>query len=350
MGGVASWITSERENRNVAGRGMVFRVTGYGLYSGMITSLLLAAAVAFPLSALRPTLDDSLAARLRARIAQVAGAEVGVAYRDLGGPDALDLGSDVQFHAASTMKLPVLIELFRQADAGRLSLDQPVLLENRFRSIVDGSPYALSPGDDSDSLVYTMVGTRVPVRELAERMIVRSSNLATNALIELVGAPRADATARALGARGTRVLRGVEDQKAYDAGLSNVTTAADLAAMLAAVERGQAASLASCAAMKAILFRQQFNDEIPAGLPPGTPVAHKTGSITGVLHDAAIVYPPGRAPYVLVVLTRGIPDQPVARQLIEDLSRIVWEHAMGNPGAQGGQGGRGSPYAAIVRP
>jgi beta-lactamase class A len=308
----------------------------------MITTLLLAAAALLPLA--RPSLDDSLAARLRARIAEVPGAEVGVAYRDLGSRDSLDLASDAQFHAASTMKLPVLIELFRQADAGRLSLDQPVLLENRFHSIVDGSPYALSPGDDSDSLVYTLVGTRVTLRELAERMIVRSSNLATNALIELVGARRADSTARMLGARGTKVLRGVEDQKAYDAGLSNVTTAADLAAMLAAIERGEAAASRSCTAMKEILFRQQFNDEIPAGLPPGTPVAHKTGSITAILHDAAIVYPPGRPPYVLVVLTRGVQDQAVARQLIADISRMVWTHATGRAV------GRGSPYAAPARP
>lgn len=306
----------------------MFRITRYGVYSGMITSLLLSTVLLLPFST--PSASDTLATRVQARIARVPGAEVAVVYRTLDSNragDSLDVAGDVQFHAASTMKLPVLIELFRQADAGRLSLDEPVLLENRFRSIVDGSPYALSAGDDSDSLVYSMIGTRVSIRELAERMIVRSSNLATNALIELVGAPRADSTARSLGARGTRVLRGVEDQKAYDAGLNNLTTAADLAALLTAIERGTAASPQSCAAMKAILFRQQFNDEIPAGLPRGTPVAHKTGSISGTLHDAAIVYPPGRSPYVLVVLTRGIPDQGVARQLIEDLSRLVWTHA-----------------------
>jgi beta-lactamase class A len=76
--------------------------------------------------------------------------------------------------------------------------------------------------------------------------------------------------------------------------------------------------------MRQILLHQEFNDEIPAGLPPGTPVAHKTGWITGVLHDAAIVYPANRKPYVLVVLTRNIPDDKVARRLIADLSRIVY--------------------------
>lgn len=74
-----------------------------------------------------------------------------------------------------------------------------------------------------------------------------------------------------------------------------------------------------------ILAAQEFNDEIPAGLPKGTRVAHKTGWITGVTHDAAIVYPPDRKPYVLVVLTKGIPDRPVAQRLIADISRLVWD-------------------------
>jgi beta-lactamase class A len=177
--------------------------------------------------------------------------------------------------------------------------------------------------------MYARVGERVPVQELLERMIVRSSNLATNALIALVGADRANASAHALGASDMRVLRGVEDGKAFDAGLINTTTSADLAVLLERIERGDALDPANTRRMKEILLRQELNDEIPAGLPPGTPVAHKTGSITATLHDAAIVYPAGRAPYVLVVLTRGIPDQAVAQQLIADMSRLVWEHIMG---------------------
>jgi beta-lactamase class A len=271
-------------------------------------------------------MDDSLRARIERRIAQVRGAAVGVAFRDLGSRDALDLGADERFHAASTMKVPVMIELFRRVDAGGLRLDLGILLVNEFASIVDGSHYSLDANDDSDSTVYRWVGTRVPLRDLLEHMIVRSSNLATNALIELVGAANANATAHALGADSIQVRRGVEDDKAYEAGLNNTTTARDLAVLLEAIERGRAASPASCRAMREILLRQEFNDEIPAGLPPGTPVAHKTGSITGVLHDAAVVYPPGRAPYVLVVLTRGIPDQRVARSLIADVSRLVWDH------------------------
>jgi len=280
------------------------------------------------LSLLALSHTDSLRERLHARIAQVPGAVVGVAFRDLVSGDSLDINADESFHAASTMKVPVMIELYRQAERGWLSLDQPILLVNQFGSIVDGSPFSVDAGEDSDSSMYRRVGERVPVRELLERMIVRSSNLATNALIAIVGAERANATAHELGARKIRVLRGVEDQKAYDAGLSNSTTARDLATLMMAIERKRAASPKSCEEMKGILLRQEFNDEIPAGVPAGTPVAHKTGQITAVLHDAAIVYPRGRQPYVLVVLTKSIPDEKVARALIADLSRIVYQDAV----------------------
>jgi len=272
---------------------------------------------------------DALAASIRDRIARVPGAEVAVSFRDLANGDSLDMNAGTAFHAASTMKIPVMLEVLRSAEAGRLNLDQGILLVNRFHSIVDGSAYSLSAGDDSDSLVYALVGQRVPVRELLERMIVRSSNLATNALIALVGADRANATAHALGASHIRVLRGVEDIKAYDAGLNNTTTSADLAVLLEKIENREALAGASAQLMKEILLRQELNDEIPAGLPPGTPVAHKTGSITATLHDAAIVYPPNRKPYVLVVLTRNIPQQETARQLIADISRLAWSHVTG---------------------
>ena len=300
--------------------------------SALLLSLLAAAAPAAPTAAH----DDSLRARIERRAAEVPGAVIGVAYRDLApgaAADSLDVNRDSVFHAASTMKVPVMIELVRQSESGAIGLDQRVLLVNQFGSIADGSPYALDPADDSDSSMYARAGSRVTVRELMEHMIDRSSNLATNAVIALVGAARVDSLAHALGATHMRVLRGVEDDKAYQRGLNNTTTAADLASLLRAIQSGVAASPAGTALMLDVLSRQEFNGEIPAGLPPGTRVAHKTGQITGVLHDAAIVYPSGRPPYVLVVLTRGIPDEKVARALIADVSRMVYEHALGGGAA-----------------
>ncbi|MCC7195454.1 MAG: serine hydrolase [Gemmatimonadaceae bacterium] len=262
---------------------------------------------------------------ISAIIATQPGAEVGVWYHDLGRGDTLGFAADSSFHAASTMKVPVMIELFRRADAGAIRLDHATLLVNRFRSIVDGSSYSLSPSDDSDTLLYAKVGTMVTWRELNERMITRSSNLATNYIIDTLGAGAVTATAHALGATGMQVLRGVEDQKAFDRGLNNTATPRALGVLLETIEMGRAASPAACDTMRSVLLRDEFRTEIPAGLPPGTPVAHKTGSITGTLHDAAIVYPPGRAPYVLVVLTRKIADPAAARRLIASISRAVWE-------------------------
>lgn len=272
-----------------------------------------------------PAAFAQLRASVERRISAVPGAEAGVWLLDLATGETLAVNAGTRFHAASTMKVPVMIELFRRHDAGALRLDSAIVLRNAFKSIVDGSPYTLDARDDSDSSLYLRTGQRVTLRELNEHMITRSSNLATNAVIELLGADRVDATAHALGATTMQVRRGVEDGKAFSAGLNNTTSARDLGVLMAALARDQAASKASCEAMRAILLRQEFNDEIPAGLPKGTPVAHKTGWITATTHDAAIVYPPGRPPYVLVVLTRAIPQREVAQRLMADISRDVWQ-------------------------
>jgi beta-lactamase class A len=274
--------------------------------------------------------QDQLTRQLDGEIRGVPGAFVGIYYRNLArGGDTIAIDADSIFHAASTMKIAVMIQLYREVDAGELSLSRMVIVQNQFASIVDGTPYALDPKDDSDSGLYTLAGQAVPLRELMARMIQRSSNLATNTVIALVGAARVDSTAHALGATHMRVLRGVEDGKAFAAGLNNVTSARDLAALLLAIYEHRAASAADCVDMLDVLMGQAFNTEIPAGLPPGTRVAHKTGQITGVLHDAAIVYPNDRPPYVLVVLTRGVPDEHVAQALIARISRSVYTHATG---------------------
>jgi len=271
--------------------------------------------------------DSSLGSRVKARIAQAPARAVGVYYRDLTTGDSLTVGSAVRFHAASTMKIPVMIQLFRDRDAGLLSLDDSVSITNTFRSIADSSPYLLDVTDDSDSSLYKRLGQRASIHELIELMETVSSNLATNLLIAKVDAKRANATAHALGADSILVLRGVEDGKAYRAGLNNTTTARDLGMLLAAISNATAASPASCREMLAILGRQQFKEGIPAGLPPGTWVYHKTGWIGQVVyHDAALVEPIGARGrrYVLVVLTGGIQKDEDSHALVRDISRLVF--------------------------
>ncbi len=272
--------------------------------------------VAPPVDALR----DQIATLVSAR----PGAEVAMYYRDLGGPDSLMSNADIPFHAASTMKVPVMIELFRRVDSRTVSLDQTVPVENSFASLVDGTLFSLDSTADSDVSLYRRIGRAATFGELNELMIAHSSNFATNLMLKLLDAKVVNATAHALGARNMTVLRGVEDSKAFAKGLNNMTTARDLGVLLTGIERGTVASARSCAAMKTVLLHQEFSTEIPAGLPPGVPVAHKTGWITGVLHDAAIVYPAQRSPYVLVVLTRNIPKQQDAQTLIAEISRRVY--------------------------
>lgn len=267
---------------------------------------------------------DSTLHKLESRIQLEPGAQVGLAYIDLGSSDTMFLNADTSFHAASTMKVPVMIELFRRSSTGSFAMDQQLMIVNQFASIVDGSPYALDPHSDSDTTLYQRIGGRVRVDTLLRLMITRSSNLATNTLIALVGAEEVNHTMRSLGALRIQVLRGVEDGKAFDRGLINTTTARDLATILRAIEEGRAASAKATAEMREILLAQEFNEKIPAGLPPGIRVAHKTGEITAHSHDAAIVYPPGRKPYVLVVLTRGIQDGTKSSKLIADISSIVY--------------------------
>lgn len=276
---------------------------------------------------------EHLLERIEARIAETRAAlpdsiddhVVAIDLVDIQTGRRLALDENVALHAASTMKVPVLFELFRQADAGELSLDDSILVANRFRSILDGSEYALTPEDDSDSTLYARIGGRATYRELARLMIVRSSNLATNILIERVDPRRVRHTLARLNAQGMRVLRGVEDIPAYRAGLNNTTTAYGFSRVLEAIARCELLTRTSCEQIVDILADQAFDEGIPAGVPAGTHVANKTGWITAINHDGAIVHPPGRAPYVLVVLTRGIEDQAVAADLIADLSRIVWE-------------------------
>jgi beta-lactamase class A len=261
-----------------------------------------------------------------AELVKASGAEtVAVAYYDLGTGRELLINPDVSFHAASTMKVPVMMELYRQAAAGKLSLNQRIAIKNDFASIVDGSHYSLTPDSDSEQMLYKRVGEKETIRELLRLMITVSSNLATNILIERVTPERVMELMREIGANNIRVRRGVEDGKAFEKGLNNTTTARDLMIILRRIAERRAVSPKASDEMIKVMLDQKFNEGIPAGLPKEVRVSHKTGSITKVNHDAAIVYAPGRKPYVLVVLERGIEDEKRAHKLIADISRVVYE-------------------------
>jgi len=250
------------------------------------------------------------------------GADVAVAFRTLDGRTQWLRRADEPFHAASTMKVAVLIELYRQARQGKLKLDDPLSVKNEFHSLVDGSAFALDPNDDSERNLYRAAGGTRTLRELSELMITVSSNLAANLLMDKLGVENIRAGVHALGADGMSVLRDLEDAKAFEQGLVNTTTAQALLALLEAIARGQAVDRESSRQMLETLERQTINEAIPAGLPAGTRVAHKTGDITRIWHDAGIVLA-GR-PFVLVVLTRGLENPKESTALIAEITRELY--------------------------
>lgn len=259
-------------------------------------------------------------------------ADLGISFYDAETTIQWSYNADAYFHAASTMKLAVLLGVFRQVDRGELQLDAPVHVRNRFTSIVNQEPFMLDLGRDADPDVYGHLGKTLTVRELAYWMIVRSSNLATNLLVDVVGIATIQQALAELEIDGMKVLRGVEDSRAFDAGLNNEVTANGLLKLLRLIAEQRAYSEKACAEMLEILLDQQYRSGIPAGLPKAVRVAHKTGNISTVHHDAGIVYLDGRKPYVLVILTsfpaeqgRGTAVAEVSRDIFNTLAGSVYE-------------------------
>ena len=267
------------------------------------------------------TLEQEIRAEFAAEVGTFA-----LAFKDLATGEELLINADDRFHAASTMKTPVMIELYRQAAQGHFALSDSVLIKNEFYSIVDSSLYSMDIGEDSEEGLYELIGTKRTIAELTYDMIIVSSNLATNLLIDLVDAKKVTQTMRELGAPDIEVLRGVEDIKAFELGLSNSTTAYDLMAIYEKLALGEVVSAEASEEMIDILFDQRFNEIIPAELPEEVRVAHKTGSITGVHHDSGIVFLPDGRQYILVLLSRELGDFDSGTARLAKVSRMVYDY------------------------
>lgn len=285
---------------------------------------------------------DALGERITG-IAEEAGAQrVACAWYDYETRADWDLHGDDWFHAASTIKVPILLGVFGAAHRGHLVLDSRVHVRNRFYSAADGKPFRVESGRDANSEVHRALGRTMKVNELAYHMIVTSSNLATNLLVDLVGIDEIRASVRELGVSGVELRRGVEDERAWEKGLNNRVTARGLISVLRRIEEGAAfpsdtrekalLSVELCARMLEILHDQEFRSGIPAGVPEGARVANKTGEISTVAHDTAIVYLPDRKPYCITVLTQWEPAASGRSDTIARVSRAVYEHLAGGGG------------------
>ncbi len=243
----------------------------------------------------------------------------------LDGPPTLAHQADEQHYAASTMKLALVIAAYRRSDEASLDLDDLVIVHSDFDSVVDGARFEMDRSEDSDEETWRRIGTEVSLRWLANRAIVRSGNLATNLLLEAVGLASVEKTLVVIGTTASVVARGIEDAPAREAGFQNLVTAADLAHTLGELAAHRVATAESCDEILATLAAQQINDAIPAGLPPGTKVAHKSGWVTAISHDAAIIFPEDCAPYRLVVCTTAELPEQESLELIARAAAASWQ-------------------------
>ncbi len=260
-------------------------------------------------------------------IAQFSGKTIAVSVHDLESGNEINVRADESFHPASTMKVPAMMEVFRQAGAGQFSLDDRLPARNSFSSIADGSAFSLDEVDDSDKSLYRRLGETESIRELTRLMIVRSSNLATNILLEKVGAKQVNNYLLELEISGVSVIRGVEDNAAFRLGSNNSTTARGLTHTMKLIAEGKVVSREASNEMIEIMLGQEFNESIPALLPKAVRVAHKTGWTGEFYHDTGIVFPENRKPYAITILTRGFPenDENQAHACIAEISKLVYE-------------------------
>ncbi len=252
-----------------------------------------------------------------------------LAFKELNNEkNELFINEHSNFHAASTMKTPVMFEVFKQTKEGRFKLTDSLVINNEFKSISDGSLYSMDLNRDSGEKLYDYIGEKRSIIDLVEDMIINSSNLATNIVIELVGAKNVNNTLREMGAKNINVLRGVEDMKAYDQGLNNTTTAYDLMLIFEQLGKMQAVDTESSRKMLDILYRQSFRDVIPALLPQDLKIANKTGWIDGVHHDSALVILPDGKKFVLVLLSKNMGDMEEGTKMLSLVSKQVYDHVI----------------------
>jgi beta-lactamase class A len=236
---------------------------------------------------------------------------------------------DRWFHSASTIKVAVLFALFGAVDAGRFTLDSRLHVRNRFLSVIDGRPFRISAARDADRDVHAAIGKTMRLQELARHMIVTSSNLATNLLVDLVGVAQAQQMLEHYGITGIELARGVEDDKAFEAAFNNRVTASGLVRLFRTIYERRRPLAESSRQMLDILFEQEFRGGIPAGLPPEVRsqarIANKTGEISIAAHDAGLVFLSDQQPYVLAILTEPGPETSDRMERIARVSRVAYD-------------------------
>lgn len=265
--------------------------------------------------------------QMEAYIAQFSDKIIAVSVYDLETGKEIHINADEFFHPASTFKVHVMMEVFRQANEGLFSLDDGLPVINSFTSIADGSKFSLDVNDDSETALYSRLGENESISELTRLMIVRSSNLATNILIEKVRTQNVNTFIRALGIEGVLVKRGVEDNTAFRLGMNNSASARGLTQTMQLIAEGKVVSKPVSEKMIEIMLQQEFNESIPALLPKSARVAHKTGWTDEFYHDTGIVFPKNRKPYAISIMTCGFAEEneKAAHDCMATVSKMIYE-------------------------
>ena len=266
-------------------------------------------------------------AELETFIAEQKNKTISVAVYDFETGQEILVNPDEAYHPASTIKVHVMMEVFHQAEQGRFALEDCIRIINSFTSIADGSKFSLDVNDDAEQTLYPRLGETESIAELTRLMIVRSSNLATNILLEKVGAKSVGDFIRELGIQGVKFIRGIEDKAAFRSGMNNSATARGLTQTMKRIAEKKVLSEQDSEKMIEILLGQEFNESIPALLPKSVKVAHKTGWTGDVYHDTGIVYEEGRQPYIISIMTRGFAEdkEQEAHACMADISRLIYE-------------------------
>jgi beta-lactamase class A len=279
-----------------------------------------------------PPLDapSELHARFAELEAKAGARSLAIAISDLETDGRFSYHADRWFHAASTIKVAILLGVYGAFHRGDLLPQSRVHVRNRFLSAYDGSPYRVRVDRDANAEVHREIGRTLRVAELAEHMITSSSNLATNLLLDLVGLDVLQQTLDSFGLEGLDLRRGVEDERAFEHGINNRVTANGLAGLLRLIGEERAFSPTLSRQMVNVLHGQHFKSGIPAGLPREARVAHKTGEISTIAHDAGLVYLPDRQPYALAILTEWDPSTPGRSATIAAASYLAYASLIGD--------------------
>lgn len=255
-----------------------------------------------------PTPLQELQTRLRAAAAHVQ-ARVGIAIEDLATGATSGVNMNASMPAASTIKVPVMVEVFEQMAAGRIDLNRTVHLRASDRD--------WGWGDLCDA----PLGSAYTVSQLLWKMITQSDNTATNMLIRLVGRQSINATMENLGLTHTHVADYIRSEGDIR---SLRSSAGDMARLLEAIARDQLVDPWSSRQMMLILEGQTHNTLLPVPLPHDLKIAHKTGELHDTLNDVGIVED-GREPYVIAVMTTSLPTLSIGRSFIRGVSWLTYQ-------------------------